>query len=92
MTNLCLLICSHSEGEDLFNSFTDEVLNGLRQYCVEADLELSIFGSSVSKLNKINVHKEMQRRGVDGGGHDLDYILVRDPEMASRPECKVSLY
>lgn len=66
MTNLCLLICSHSEGEDLFNSFTDEVLNGLRQYCVEADLELSIFGSSVSKLNNINVHKEMQRRGVDG--------------------------
>lgn len=33
-----------------------------------------------------------KRRGVDGGGHDLDYILVRDPEMASRPECKVSLY
>jgi LacI family transcriptional regulator len=66
LTNICALICTHDEREDLFNGFTDEVLNGLREYCAEVDIELSIYGSTIEKLNRINVLKELQRRDVDG--------------------------
>ena len=66
LTNLCILGCTGSLEETIFSNYTEQVINGVNQYCNENDLELSIFSSPWQKLNSINVVKELYRRSADG--------------------------
>lgn len=66
LTNLCILLCTGSNEEQCFSDFTGQLMNGVNRYCLEYDLELSIFSSPRDKLNKMNVVKELFRRSTDG--------------------------
>ena len=66
LTNLCILLCTGSNEEQCFSDFTGQLMNGVNRYCLEHDLELSIFSSPRDKLNKMNVVKELFRRSTDG--------------------------
>ena len=66
LTNLCILLCTGTNDEDVFSDFTGQVVNGANRYCSAHDLELSIFSSPREKLNKMNVVKELFRRSTDG--------------------------
>jgi DNA-binding LacI/PurR family transcriptional regulator len=66
ITNLCVLICTTTPEEDLFSTYTDQVINGVNQYCNKNSLELSIFSSPTDRLNRMNTVKELLRRGVNG--------------------------
>ena len=66
LTNLCILICTGATNETIFSSYTDQVINGVSQYCSEHDLELSIFSAPRQKLNRIDVVKELFRRNANG--------------------------
>jgi len=66
LTNLCIMICTDGKDETIFSSYTEQVMNGVNQYCTEQELELSIFSSPREKLNRINVVKELFRRNADG--------------------------
>jgi LacI family transcriptional regulator len=67
VTNLCVLICTDSSpGENIFSTYTDQVINGMNQYCTEHDLELSIFSATNQRLNTIDFVKELFRRNIDG--------------------------
>jgi DNA-binding LacI/PurR family transcriptional regulator len=66
ITNLCVLICTTTPEEDLFSTYTDQVINGVNQYCNKNSLELSIFSSPTDRLNRMNTVKEQLRRGVNG--------------------------
>lgn len=66
LTNLCVLLCTGGKDETIVSSYTEQVINGVNKYCVEQELELSIFSSPIEKLNRINLVKELFRRSVDG--------------------------
>ena len=66
ITNLCVLICTASAEEDLFSTYTDQVINGVNRYCNKNGLELSIFSSPTDRLNRMDTLKELFRRGVNG--------------------------
>lgn len=65
ITNLCVLICTTTPEEDLFSTYTDQVINGVNRYCNKNRLELSIFSASTTRLNQLNITKELFRRGVN---------------------------
>jgi len=33
ITNICVLICTTTPEEDLFSTYTDQVINGVNRYC-----------------------------------------------------------
>ncbi len=66
ITNLCILICVGDKKETIISSYTEQIINGVNQYCTEQELELSIFSSPIKKLNRIDLVKELFRRNADG--------------------------
>jgi len=66
ITNLCVLICTTTPEEDLFSTYTDQVINGVNQYCNNNGLELSVLSMPNDRLNRMNTVKELFRRGVNG--------------------------
>lgn len=66
LTNLCVLMCTDREDEMVFSNYTDQIINGVNRYCVANELELSIFSSTIDKLNRIDLVKEFFRRDADG--------------------------
>jgi len=66
LTNLCILICTGGREEPIISSYTEQIINGVNQYCTDVELELSIFSSPIEKLNRINLVKELFRRSADG--------------------------
>ncbi len=66
ITNLCVLVCTTTPEEDLFSLYTDQVVNGVNQYCNKNNLELSIFGTPHDRLNQMDIVKELFRRNVNG--------------------------
>ena len=66
LTNLCIMICTGGKDESIISTYTEQVINGVNQYCMELELELSIFSSPIEKLNRIHLVKELFRRNADG--------------------------
>jgi LacI family transcriptional regulator len=66
ISNLCVLICTATPGEDLFSTYTDQVINGVNQYCNNNNLGLSVLSVPNDRLNRINTVKLLFRRGVNG--------------------------
>jgi len=67
VSNLCVLICTDSSpGDNIFSVYTDQVINGVNQYCTANDLELSIFSATNHRLNTVDFIKELFRRNIDG--------------------------
>ena len=57
ITNLCVLICTTTPEEDLFSTYTDQVINGVNQYCNNNSLELSVLSAPNDRLNRMNRSK-----------------------------------
>lgn len=90
LTNLCILICTGSHEENIFSSYTEQVFSGVNQYCVDQELELSIFSSPWPKLNRINVVKELFRRNADGVivlNANSDCKFIAQLEKENLPYC-----
>jgi LacI family transcriptional regulator len=90
ITNLCVLICTTTPEEDLFSTYTDQVINGVNQYCNNNSLELSVLSAPNDRLNRMNTVKELFRRGVNGivilNARD-NSTFIKTLEKAQIPYC-----
>jgi DNA-binding LacI/PurR family transcriptional regulator len=89
-TNLCILIPSILDEENIISDFTGQVINGTNRYCMKNDIELSIFNSSREKLNRMNVVKELFRRNADGVivlNASSDCTFIEQFEQEQVPYC-----
>lgn len=90
ITNLCVLICTTSPKENLFSTYTDQVINGVNHYCNQNSLELSIFSTTVDRLNETDTVKEFFRRSVNGIiiiNATKDSSFINDLEKEKLPYC-----
>jgi len=90
ITNLCVLLCTISPEEDLFSTYTNQVINGVNRYCNKNSLELSIFSAPTERLNRMNIVKELFRRGINGAvvlnARD-NSVFIQTLEKAQIPYC-----
>lgn len=90
LTNLCVLICTGQKDKTIFSNYTEQVIDGVNQYCMENELELSIFSSPWPKLNTINIVKELFRRNADGViviNANSDCSFIAQLEKEKLPYC-----
>jgi DNA-binding LacI/PurR family transcriptional regulator len=90
LTNICILLCTGTNNELVFSDFTGQVMNGVNRYCLEQELELSIFSSPREKLNKMDVVKELFRRSTDGLiilNANTDCSFISQLEKEKLPYC-----
>ncbi len=64
--NVCVLIQTDSMYESIFSSYVNAVIDGLWNYCVQNDLELSLYSSSTEKLNAGFLVRQLANRGAHG--------------------------
>ncbi len=89
-TNLCILIPTTLDEENLISDFTGQVINGTSFYCMKNNIELSIFSSTCEKLNRMNVVKELFRRNADGVIvliANSDCTFIKQLEQEQVPYC-----
>lgn len=65
ITNICVVIETEPEQRSLFSVFVDAVLDGVWRYCVEHDVELSLYGEEASVLARSDLVRVLGRRGVN---------------------------
>ena len=89
-TNLCILIPTTLDEENIISDFTGQVINGTSRYCMKNNIELSIFSSTREKLNSMNVVKEIFRRNADGVivlNASSDCTFIKQFEQEQVPYC-----
>ena len=64
--NICALVQTDSAQDSLFSSYTDAVMDGLWRYCMQNDLELSLFSAPLAKLNAGFLVRQLAHRGAHG--------------------------
>ena len=64
--NICALVQTDSAQASLFSSYTDAVMDGLWRYCMQNDLELSLFSAPLAKLNAGFLVRQLAHRGANG--------------------------
>ena len=64
--NICALVQTDSAQASLFSSYTDAVMDGLWRYCMQNDLELSLFSAPIAKLNAGFLVRQLAHRGASG--------------------------
>lgn len=66
LTNICVVIETFPKQRSLFSAYVDAVLDGVWRYCESNDLELSIFGEELERLESCNLVRLLGRRGANG--------------------------
>lgn len=65
VTNICVVIETEPGQRSLFSAFVDSVLDGVWRYCVENDVELSLYGEEAKQLAQSDIIRVLGRRGVN---------------------------
>lgn len=65
ITNICVVIETEPGQRSLFSVFVDAVLDGVWCYCVEHDVELSLYGEEAAVLARSDLVRVLGRRGVN---------------------------
>jgi len=65
VTNICVVIETEPGQRSLFSAFVDSVLDGVWRYCVENDVELSLYGEEGDTLAQSDLVRVLGRRGVN---------------------------
>lgn len=66
VTNICVVVEVSANQNSLFSPFVDAVLDGVWKFCVENDMELSLFGEKPERLNECDLIRLLGRRSVNG--------------------------
>jgi DNA-binding LacI/PurR family transcriptional regulator len=66
LTNICVVIETRPKQRSLFSAYVDSVLDGVWQYCSTNEIELSIFGENLERLESCNLVRVLGRRGANG--------------------------
>jgi LacI family transcriptional regulator len=66
VTNLGVMVCTGTVEENLFTTYTDQVIAGVHQYCSEAGLGLMILARTLEQLAAADPVTELYRRGING--------------------------
>ena len=64
--NVCALVQTYSAQDPIFSSYVNAVMEGLWRYCVQNDLELSLFSAPIEKLNAGFLIRQLANRGATG--------------------------
>ena len=64
--NICALVQTDSAQASLFSSYTDAVMDGLWRYCMQNNLELSLYSAPIAKLNAGFLVRQLAHRGASG--------------------------
>jgi LacI family transcriptional regulator len=64
--NICALVQTDSAQSFLFSSYTDAVMDGLWRYCMQNDLELSLYSAPLARLNAGFLVRQLAHRGAHG--------------------------
>jgi len=64
--NVCVLVQTVSTQESIFSSYVNAVMDGLWRYCMQNDLELSLYSAPIDKLNAGFLVRQLANRGVNG--------------------------
>jgi len=64
--NVCVLIQTDLKYESIFSSYVNAVIDGLWNYCVQNDLELSLYSSWIERLNAGFLVRQLANRGAHG--------------------------
>lgn len=64
--NICALVQTDSAQASLFSSYTDAVMDGLWRYCMQNNLELSLYSAPLVKLNAGFLVRQLAHRGASG--------------------------
>jgi LacI family transcriptional regulator len=67
VTNICVVIEVTARQSSLFSPFVDSVLDGVWRFCTENDVELSLFGERLDRLNECDLVRVLGRRAVNAG-------------------------
>ena len=65
VTNICVVIETEPGQKGLFSAYVDSVLDGVWNYCVDNDIELSLYGEQAAELSRCDLVRVLGRRGVN---------------------------
>jgi DNA-binding LacI/PurR family transcriptional regulator len=65
VTNICVVIETEPGHRGLFSTYVDSVLDGVWNYCVNNDVELSLYGEQSAELSRSDLIRVLGRRGVN---------------------------
>ncbi|MFZ4779131.1 MAG: LacI family DNA-binding transcriptional regulator [Terrimicrobiaceae bacterium] len=90
--NVCVLVQTVSTQESIFSSYVNAVMDGLWRYCMQNDLELSLYSATIEKLNAGFLVRQLANRGVNGvvvvnASDDSRYFRLFNKEVF--PYCAV---
>jgi len=66
LTNICVVIETRPKQRSLFSAYVDSVLDGVWRYCSTNEIELSLFGEELERLESCNLVRVLGRRGANG--------------------------
>jgi len=66
LTNICVVIETRPKQRSLFSAYVDSVLDGVWRYCRTNEIELSLFGEDLDRLESCNLVRVLGRRGANG--------------------------
>ena len=66
LTNICVVIETKSAQRSLFSAYVDAVLDGVWRYCDANDIELSLYGEELERIESCNLVRVLGRRGATG--------------------------
>jgi DNA-binding LacI/PurR family transcriptional regulator len=65
VTNICVVIETEPGQRGLFSAYVDSVLDGVWNYCIDNDVELSLYGAQAAELTRCDLIRVLGRRGVN---------------------------
>ncbi len=66
LTNICVVIETRPKQRSLFSAYVDSLLDGVWRYCSTNEIELSLFGEELDRLEFCNLVRVLGRRGANG--------------------------
>jgi len=64
--NICALVQSVPGQQSIFSAYVDAILDGMWRYCMQNELELSLFSSPPDKLDTDFLVRQLANRGAHG--------------------------
>lgn len=64
--NICALVQTAPSQNSIFSAYVDAVLDGMWRYCIQNELEMSLFSASLDRLNAGFLVRQLANRGTHG--------------------------